>query len=150
MLSRGCGSFCSLKKLFPAVVAGVTRAKHTLPDLPYDYNALEPTISAEIMQIHHQKHHATYVNNLNVAEEKFAEAQAKGWLTSDFYTSIYIYILYIHIFFLGQRLQAIGVSTGGLPYIEQIPTNSNFVHFLYCGLPFMVQYMLKLNNVSAG
>ena len=30
------------------------------------------------MQIHHQKHHATYVNNLNVAEEKFAEAQAKG------------------------------------------------------------------------
>lgn len=78
MISRGCGSFCSLKKLFPAVVAGVTRAKHTLPDLPYDYNALEPTISAEIMQIHHQKHHATYVNNLNVAEEKFAEAQAKG------------------------------------------------------------------------
>lgn len=78
MLSRGCGSFCSLKKVFPAVVAGATRAKHTLPDLQYDYNALEPTISAEIMQIHHQKHHATYVNNLNVAEEKFAEAQAKG------------------------------------------------------------------------
>lgn len=84
MLSRGCGSFCSLKKIFPGVVAGLTRAKHTLPDLPYDYNALEPTISAEIMQIHHQKHHATYVNNLNVAEEKFAEAQAKGYLTSDF------------------------------------------------------------------
>ena len=78
MLARGCGSVCSLKKLFPAIVAGVTRAKHTLPDLPYDFNALEPTISAEIMQIHHQKHHATYVNNLNVAEEKFAEAQAKG------------------------------------------------------------------------
>lgn len=82
MLSRGCGSFCSLKKLFPGVFAGVTRAKHTLPDLPYDYNALEPTISAEIMQIHHQKHHATYVNNLNVAEEKFAEAQAKGYSNS--------------------------------------------------------------------
>nr|QBH73416.1 manganese-iron superoxide dismutase [Isotomurus palustris] len=54
-----------------------TRAKHTLPDLPYDYNALEPVISAEIMQIHHSKHHATYVANLNVAEEKFAEARAK-------------------------------------------------------------------------
>ena len=78
MLSRGCGRFLSVKKVFPAVVAGATRAKHTLPDLPYDYNALEPTISAEIMQLHHQKHHATYVNNLNVAEEKYAEAQAKG------------------------------------------------------------------------
>lgn len=78
MLSRGCLSFMSVKKLFPVVLAGVARAKHTLPDLPYDYNALEPTISVEIMQLHHQKHHATYVNNLNVAEEKLAEAQAKG------------------------------------------------------------------------
>ncbi|KAG8185657.1 hypothetical protein JTE90_008927 [Oedothorax gibbosus] len=52
--------------------------KHTLPDLPYDYGALEPTISAEIMQLHHSKHHAAYVNNLNIAEEKLAEATAKG------------------------------------------------------------------------
>ena len=52
--------------------------KHALPDLPYDYNALEPIISAEIMQIHHQKHHATYVNNLNQAEEKTQEALGKG------------------------------------------------------------------------
>lgn len=50
------------------------RAKHSLPDLPYDYNALEPTISAEIMKIHHTKHHAAYVNNLNITEEKLAEA----------------------------------------------------------------------------
>ena len=53
------------------------RSKHTLPDLPYDYNALEPVISADIMKLHHQKHHAAYVNNLNVAEEKLSEAQAK-------------------------------------------------------------------------
>ncbi|KAK4325899.1 hypothetical protein Pmani_003555 [Petrolisthes manimaculis] len=60
-------------------VAGVQWCqKHTLPDLPYDYNALEPVISAEIMQLHHSKHHQTYVNNLNVAEEKLGEAQAKG------------------------------------------------------------------------
>lgn len=56
--------------------------KHTLPDLPYDYNALEPVVSAEIMQLHHSKHHATYVNNLNVAEEKAAEAAAKGDISS--------------------------------------------------------------------
>ncbi len=54
------------------------RSKHTLPDLPYDYNALEPTISAEVMKFHHSKHHQTYVNNLNVAEEKLEEALAKG------------------------------------------------------------------------
>lgn len=54
-----------------------SRAKHTLPDLPYDYNALEPAISAEIMKLHHTKHHATYVNNLNVAEEKLADALHK-------------------------------------------------------------------------
>jgi Fe-Mn family superoxide dismutase len=66
------------RRAVPALYAAQTRSKHTLPDLPYDYNALEPTISAEIMQLHHSKHHATYVNNLNVAEEKLAEAQAKG------------------------------------------------------------------------
>ena len=55
-----------------------TRQAHSLPDLPYDYGALEPVISAEIMQLHHSKHHQTYVNNLNVAEEKLAEAVAKS------------------------------------------------------------------------
>ncbi|KAE9552911.1 hypothetical protein FO519_003896 [Halicephalobus sp. NKZ332] len=70
----------SSRCLAPMVNAqlGGKRFKHVLPDLPYDYNALEPVISAEIMQLHHQKHHATYVNNLNVAEEKIQEAIAKG------------------------------------------------------------------------
>merc|ERR1712168_16822 len=54
-----------------------SKSKHTLPDLPYDYNALEPVISAEIMQLHHSKHHQTYVNNYNVAQEKLADAVAK-------------------------------------------------------------------------
>lgn len=51
--------------------------KFTLPDLPYDYSALEPVISAEIMQLHHQKHHNAYVTNLNVALEKYEEAEKK-------------------------------------------------------------------------
>ncbi|XP_011049884.1 PREDICTED: superoxide dismutase [Mn], mitochondrial [Acromyrmex echinatior] len=53
------------------------RSKYSLPNLPYDYKALEPIISAEIMELHHSKHHATYINNLNVAEEKMKEAIAK-------------------------------------------------------------------------
>nr|AKM12418.1 mitochondrial SOD1 [Ophiorrhabda cellifera] len=59
-------------------MAGASRQKHTLPELPYKYSALEPVISREIMALHHSKHHATYVANLNVAEEKLAAAQAKG------------------------------------------------------------------------
>jgi len=39
--------------------------EHTLPDLPYEKNALEPHISAETLEFHHDKHHATYVTNLN-------------------------------------------------------------------------------------
>merc|ERR1712032_1495950 len=66
----------------PAQAAASSRAQHTLPDLPYDYNALEPVISAEIMQIHHSKHHQTYVNNLNVVEEKLADAVAKNDVSS--------------------------------------------------------------------
>uniref|UniRef100_A0A2A4ISP3 Superoxide dismutase n=1 Tax=Heliothis virescens TaxID=7102 RepID=A0A2A4ISP3_HELVI len=54
------------------------RQKHTLPELPYEYSALEPVISREIMSLHHSKHHATYINNLNAAEEKLAQAQSKG------------------------------------------------------------------------
>jgi superoxide dismutase, Fe-Mn family len=43
--------------------------KHTLPDLPYAYNALEPNIDAQTMEIHHTKHHQAYINNLNSAIE---------------------------------------------------------------------------------
>ncbi|KAL9601936.1 MAG: hypothetical protein Q9219_002160 [cf. Caloplaca sp. 3 TL-2023] len=52
-----------------------TRNKATLPDLPYDYAALEPAISGQIMELHHSKHHNTYVNSFNAASEKLATAQ---------------------------------------------------------------------------
>lgn len=48
--------------------------EHTLPQLPYAYNALEPAISAQIMEIHHSKHHQAYVNGLNAAEKAYAQA----------------------------------------------------------------------------
>ena len=50
---------------------------HEVPPLPYDYNALEPHIDEQTMRIHHDKHHAAYVNNLNAALEKHPELQNK-------------------------------------------------------------------------
>ena len=48
-----------------------------LPPLPYDYNALEPHIDEQTMRIHHDKHHAAYVNNLNAALEAHPDLQKK-------------------------------------------------------------------------
>ena len=50
---------------------------HELVTLPYAYNALEPHIDARTMEIHHSKHHATYVTNLNNALQPHADLQAK-------------------------------------------------------------------------
>ncbi|KAL2112560.1 hypothetical protein VUR80DRAFT_7173 [Thermomyces stellatus] len=61
--------------------SGPAKAKATLPDLPYDYGALEPYISGQIMELHHSKHHNTYVNGLNAALEAVAEAESKGDFT---------------------------------------------------------------------
>jgi Fe-Mn family superoxide dismutase len=51
---------------------------HSVPPLPYDYNALEPHIDEQTMRIHHDKHHGAYVNNLNTALEKHPELQNKS------------------------------------------------------------------------
>jgi Fe-Mn family superoxide dismutase len=50
-------------------------ADYTLPDLPYDYAALEPSISGTIMELHHSKHHQTYVTGANTALAQLAEAR---------------------------------------------------------------------------
>jgi Fe-Mn family superoxide dismutase len=50
---------------------------YQLPPLPYDFGALEPVISAEIMNLHYTKHHQAYVNNLNKTLEQYAEAQQR-------------------------------------------------------------------------
>lgn len=52
--------------------------KYTLPELTYDYAALEPSISARIMELHHSKHHAAYVAGANTALEQMEEARAKS------------------------------------------------------------------------
>lgn len=55
---------------------------YTLPELPYDYAALEPHISGKIMQLHHDKHHQAYVTGANTALEQLAEARESGNLSA--------------------------------------------------------------------
>jgi len=50
---------------------------YTLPDLPYDYAALEPAMSGQILELHHDKHHATYVKGANDTLDQLAEARDK-------------------------------------------------------------------------
>ena len=61
-----------------------------LPPLPYPTNALEPVIDAKTMEIHHGKHHAAYVNNLNNAVKGHADLETKSaidLMTSEFFDS---------------------------------------------------------------
>jgi Fe-Mn family superoxide dismutase len=57
--------------------------QYKLPELPYELNALEPVISAEIMNLHYNKHHAGYVANLNKAMEQLADAEQKLDLSAE-------------------------------------------------------------------
>jgi len=57
-------------------------AEYTLPQLDYDYSALEPSISATIMELHHSKHHQAYVTGANTALAQLAEARDSGSLTN--------------------------------------------------------------------
>ncbi|MDF1479867.1 superoxide dismutase [Leifsonia sp. H3M29-4] len=57
-------------------------ADYTLPELPYDYSALAPHISATIMELHHSKHHQAYVTGANAALAALAEARDKGDLAN--------------------------------------------------------------------
>ena len=56
-------------------------SKYVLPDLSYDYGALEPNISGKIMELHHDKHHLAYVNGANSALDALAEAREKNDLS---------------------------------------------------------------------
>jgi superoxide dismutase, Fe-Mn family len=65
---QGVGNIWVEKKTVPP-------GGHTLPELPYAYNALEPYISEEIMRLHHDKHHRSYVDGLNKAEANLKKAR---------------------------------------------------------------------------
>ncbi|KAI5468078.1 superoxide dismutase [Mariannaea sp. PMI_226] len=60
----------------------MSAAVYSLPALPYAYNALEPSISAQIMELHHSKHHQAYVTNLNNALDSYATATSSNDIAS--------------------------------------------------------------------
>ena len=62
----------------PRERTGENVATYTLPDLPYDFGALEPHYSGEILELHHDKHHAAYVAGANTTLEKLADARDKA------------------------------------------------------------------------
>eukprot|EP00088_Acartia_fossae_P039009 TRINITY_DN40579_c0_g1_i1.p1 TRINITY_DN40579_c0_g1~~TRINITY_DN40579_c0_g1_i1.p1 ORF type:complete len:234 (+),score=21.72 TRINITY_DN40579_c0_g1_i1:113-814(+) len=68
--SKGAKAVSEASTKILASNMATAQGHYTLPDLPYDYNALEPVISSEIMTLHHTKHHAAYVKNLNAAMDK--------------------------------------------------------------------------------
>src|SRR2546430_10658329 len=57
--------------------------RYSLPNLPYKYNALEPTVSEKIMTLHHDKHHLAYVNGANAALDKLEKARQTGFAGID-------------------------------------------------------------------
>lgn len=73
----------STRRIVPSAVRGArslqaVRTKVSLPDLDWDFGALEPHISSQINELHYTKHHQTYVTGYNQAIEQHAEAKAKG------------------------------------------------------------------------
>lgn len=78
MLSLRTIGTTARKSLTTNIAVSAVRTKVSLPDLDWDFNALEPHISAQINELHYTKHHQTYVNGYNQAIEQHAEAKAKG------------------------------------------------------------------------
>jgi len=74
--------FVAQKQRLLAVFRGVrclsTTVKYELPELPYDYGALEPAITGQIMETHYKKHHQTYLTNFNNLNAQYQELSSKN------------------------------------------------------------------------
>src|SRR5205814_4108076 len=68
----------SLRCILSSQLNWRTNMAFELPPLPYDYSALEPTIDAQTMKLHHDMHHGAYVKNLNAALDKYSNLQSKS------------------------------------------------------------------------
>mmetsp|Transcript_25100 Transcript_25100/g.87560 ORF Transcript_25100/g.87560 Transcript_25100/m.87560 type:complete len:246 (-) Transcript_25100:68-805(-) len=76
--TRVASAAAAPRSVMAAAARAMSSESFKLPDLTYDYHELEPFVAAEIMELHHSKHHKTYVTNLNNALDATLDAQAKG------------------------------------------------------------------------
>ena len=73
---QGAAAAAFSTMVYPRAAWAAEEGPFTLPPLPYDFNALEPTIDAQTMELHHDKHHAAYVKNLNTAVKDHSQVAA--------------------------------------------------------------------------
>ena len=78
VLAKSAPALASTSRALATAASAAGMQSFKLPDLGYDYGALEPTLSGEIMRLHHSKHHAAYVANLNAALDKYRAAELAG------------------------------------------------------------------------
>jgi Fe-Mn family superoxide dismutase len=79
LAAAACATISTLPAIAqPAPAASNAPGPFKLPPLPYDFDALEPHLDARTMEIHHDKHHAAYVTNLNKAVAEFPELQSNS------------------------------------------------------------------------
>ncbi len=119
---------------------------HQLPDLPYDFNALEPAISAQIMELHYSKHHQGYVNNLNIALEQYEKAEQKGDL--NLMISLQPAIRFnggghLNHSIFWQTLAPINKGGG-------IPPEGNLAEAIECSFGSYEKFIEKLNHAAMG
>ncbi len=74
----GALAYTLIKKVAPNGFLSTQSALYTLPQLPYAYNALEPYIDAQTMELHHSKHHQKYIDELNTALKEYPDLQKKS------------------------------------------------------------------------
>ena len=110
-------------------------ADYSLPELPYDYEALEPYISGEIMELHHDKHHATYVKGINTAVDQLSEMRDKEEFT---FLGTLEKNLAFHLGGPGGERAEVGLAADDLrlgPHQRQTPTHQRHRWFAPPGVP---------------
>ena len=124
----------------------IPAGKHTLPPLPYAYDALEPIIDAKTMEIHHDKHHKKYVDDLNAAELLLVKAREQNdWQTISYLEDQLAFNGSGHILHSVYWTNMTRPGTGGKPGKHTL----SYLDWYFGGLePFMAQFSAAATKVS--
>ena len=121
-------------------------ATYVLSPLPYSYDGLEPVISKEILEIHHGKHHQTYVNNLNIVNAQYTDAIQKGDLDTANALAGNLRFNYgghVNHQFYWENLAPVAAGGG-------IPPNGDLLAQITADFGSFDQFVTKFNTIAAG